>query len=341
MTRVVVRLVVAAIVLALVASRVELAAVRDALLGISLRDVVLALIFSFASNLVIAWRLRVLLTAQGVTARIGQTFAINLAAFFYNLFLPVGGVGVAALRLQQLSTASTGRLTAAFTAIVCDRLTAVAGLGLFGLVCWAIDPHPKPPGGVLVLLGGVATIAFLVAPRVVPHAARRLASDLQVSGAGTWWSAGLARVAAALRSVARLPPSAIAAILGISLLAQIPGVLVFSVLADGMHLPVALLSMAWVRSIVVVLSLLPISIGGVGVREGALVVTLGAFGVPAADALALSILVFATTILAPGLAGGVIEAAHWLRPATIRLDALRTGPDTRRDVATPPADVRP
>jgi uncharacterized membrane protein YbhN (UPF0104 family) len=283
----------------------------------------------------------VLLTAQGVSARVGQTFAINLAAFFYNLFLPVGGVGVAALRLQRLSTESTGRLTAAFTAIVCDRLTAVAGLGLVGLACWTIDPHPKPPGGLLVLLGGVATIVFLVAPRIVPRGARRLARDLQTSGAGTWWSAGLGRVAAALRSVARLSPSALAAILGISVLAQIPGIVVFSVLGDGLGLAVPLLSMAWVRSVVVVLSLLPISIGGVGVREGALVVTLGAFGVPAADALALSILVFATTILAPGLAGGVVEAAHWLRPDKIHLDALRNGPDTRRNVATPPADVRP
>lgn len=337
MIRVAIRLAVAAIVLALVARRVELAAVHDALAAISARDVALATLASFASNFVIAWRLRVLLMAQGVSARIGQTFAINLAAFFYNLFLPVGGVGVAALRLQRLSTESTGRLTAAVTAIVCDRLTAVAGLGLVGLVCWTIDPHPKPPGGLLVLLGGVATIAFLLAPRIVPRDVRRLARDLQVAGAGTWWAAGLARGAAALRSVARLSPSALATILAISLLAQAPSILVFSVLGDGLGLAVPLLSMAWVRSVVVILSLLPISIGGVGVREGALVLTLGAFAVPAADALALSILVFATTILAPGLAGGLVEAAHWLRPVreTSHLDALRSGPDTRRTMSAP------
>jgi uncharacterized membrane protein YbhN (UPF0104 family) len=80
--------------------------------------------------------------------------------------------------------------------------------------------------------------------------------------------------------------------------------------------------MGWVRSVVVVLTLLPISIGGVGVREGVLVVTLATFGVPAHEALAFSILVFATTILAPGLAGGVVEGAQWLargeRTATLR-----------------------
>lgn len=318
MIRVVVRIAVAAIVLGLLASRVDLAAVRAALVGTSLLALVLATAASLLANLVIAVRLRVLLTAQGVTARVGQTFAINLAAFFYNLFLPVGGVGIAALRLQKLSHESSGRLTVAFTAIVCDRLTAVAALGLVGVVCWIVDPQPKPAGGFLVLLGGLSTVAFLVAPRLVPLQLRHLVRELHTTGRGTWWSVGLLRISHALGSVARLPPAALARIFGISVLAQIPGILVFVALGDGLGLSVSWLSMGWVRSVVTVLTLLPISIGGVGVREGALVLTLQTLGVPAHDALALSILVFATTILAPGLAGGVVEGAHWLRLGSAR-----------------------
>lgn len=312
MIRVAVRVAVAVVVLLLLASRVDLAEVRNALAGTSLRHVVLATVASFAANLVIAIRLRVLLTAQGVPARVGQTFAINLAAFFYNLFLPVGGVGVAALRLQKLSHETSGRFTIALTAIVCDRLTAVAALGIVGLACWFVDPRAKPAGGLLVLLGGLSTMVFLVAPRVVPLPVRHLVREVQTRGSGTWWSAGLWRLTHALGSVARLSPAALARILGISILAQIPGILVFVALGQGLGLSVSPLSMGWVRSVVTVLTLLPISIGGVGVREGALVLTLQTLDVPAHDALALSILVFATTILAPGLAGGVVEGAHWL-----------------------------
>lgn len=318
MIRVVARIAVAVIVLALLASRVELAAVRNALVATSLRDVALATVASFAANLVIAFRLRVLLTAQGVPARVGQTFAINLAAFFYNLFLPVGGVGIAALRLQKLSQERSGRLTVALTAIVCDRLTAVAALGLVGLVCWFVDSHAKPAGGLLVLLGGLSTIVLLVVPRIVPQHIRHFVRELQRGSSGTWWSAGLVRLSHALGSVARLSPAALARILGISILAQIPGILVFVALGASLGLSVSFVSMGWVRSVVTVLTLLPISIGGVGVREGALVFTLQALGVPAHDALALSILVFATTILAPGLAGGVVEGVHWLRLETRR-----------------------
>jgi glycosyltransferase 2 family protein len=317
--RLLLRLAVAAAVLAAVATRVELGAVRDALVATPPGAIVVAMLASLAGNVIIAFRLQALLASQGIAVRAQQTLAINLAAFFYNLFLPVGGVGVAAVRLQHLSRRSGGplptggRFTAALTAMVCDRLAAIAALGLVGVVCWFLDPHPKPVGGMIVLLGGVSAMAFMLVPRAIPADARRLARELQAEGVGTWWGAGLSRVGQALGSVARLSPATLARLLVMSVLAQMPGTLVFAVLGQGLGLPVSFVSMGWIRSVVVLLTVLPISIGGVGVREGALVFVLQMFGVSAADALALSILVFAATILAPGLAGGVLEALRWLR----------------------------
>jgi uncharacterized membrane protein YbhN (UPF0104 family) len=313
MIRALIRIAVAAIVLAVLASRVDLAAVRTALAATPLRAVALATFAAFASNLVIAFRLRVLLAAQGVPARTRQTFAINLAASFYNLFFPVGGVGVAVLRLQRLSRRTRGRYTAALTAMVCDRLAAIVALGFVGLVCWIADPGVKPAGGLLVLLGGLSVVGVLVAPRAVPSQVRHFVREIQTGGSGTWWSAALFRLSSALGSVARLSPAALARILGISALAQLPGILVFAALGQGVGLPVSLVAMGWVRSVVVLITVIPLSIGGLGLREGALVFTLAAFGVPAHDAFALSILIFATTILAPGLAGGVLEGVRWLR----------------------------
>lgn len=313
MIRTLIRVAVAVIALAFLASRADLAEVRDALVTTSLPALALATAASFAANWVIAFRLQVLLAAQGVAVRARQTFAINLSAFFYNLFLPVGGVGVAAIRLQRLSHKTGGRFTAALTAMVCDRLAAVACLGLVGLVCWILDPHAKPAGGLVVLLGGMSAFVMLVAPRAVPDQVRHFVRELQAGGSGTWWSAVLHRLSHALGSVARLSPATLARIFAISILAQLPGILLYYALGRGLDLTVSFVSMGWIRSVVVLLTVLPISIGGLGVREGALVFTLHAFGVSTSDALALSILVFATTILAPGLAGGVVEAAIWLR----------------------------
>jgi uncharacterized membrane protein YbhN (UPF0104 family) len=142
---------------------------------------------------------------------------------------------------------------------------------------------------------------------------RQFVRELTAGAAGTWWAAALHRFSHALGTVARLPPSALGRVLGISILAQLPGALVFVLLGWGLHLPVAAISMAWIRSFTVLVTVLPISIGGIGVREGVLVYIMQTYGVPAPDALALSLLVFATTILAPGLVGGVIEGVMWLR----------------------------
>jgi hypothetical protein len=61
---------------------------------------------------------------------------------------------------------------------------------------------------------------------------------------------------------------------------------------------------------VTLLQLVPISLAGWGVREAALVVALGWFGVPAEAALAISVLVGLCLILV-GLPGGLIWLADW------------------------------
>jgi len=313
MLRVLARLTVAAVVLALVLARTDAAAVRDALASASPWSVIAAAAASFAANAIIAFRLQRMLAGQGVPTGPLQTFAINLAAFFYNLFLPAGGVGVAAVRLQRLSRQASGRFTAALTAMVCDRVAAVASLALVGLLGLLADPHPKPSVALLVLIGGATAIPFLLVPRVVPQRIRQGVREWHAAGTGTWWAAVLGRMRHAVGAIARLPPSTIISVIMLSLLAQVPGVMVFSTLARGLGLEVPWTTMVWVRSVVVLLTILPVSIGGLGVREGALLFLLRPFGVAAHDALALSLLVFAVTILAPGLVGGFVEAWRWFR----------------------------
>jgi uncharacterized membrane protein YbhN (UPF0104 family) len=314
MIRVLVRIAVAVAVLGWLASRVDLPAVGRTLAATSPTAIVLATIAAFAANAVIAFRLTTILASQGVIVRAYETFAINLSAYFYNLFLPVGGVGIAALRLQRLSTQKSGRFTAALTAMVCDRLAAVVSLGIVGLACSLADARPKPAGSFLVLAGGVATIALLLAPRAVPSAARTFARELQSGGQGTWWASAIGRLRHALGAVAQMRTATLARIVLISIVAQIPGVLVYVVLGQALGMPVAsFVTLGWVRSVVMLVTVLPVSIGGLGVREGMLLLTLGGFGVPAHESIALSVLIFATTILAPGLAGGVVEGVQWLR----------------------------
>ena len=71
----------------------------------------------------------------------------------------------------------------------------------------------------------------------------------------------------------------------------------------GVHIPYS--DWCWIMGIVFLLMFLPVSIGGIGVREGSLVVLLGMFGVANEKALSLSLVMFALQII-NGLIGGAV-----------------------------------
>jgi len=82
--------------------------------------------------------------------------------------------------------------------------------------------------------------------------------------------------------------------------------------AIGVHLPFA--TAAVTLALVTVVTLIPISIGGFGVREGTYVVLLGAASVGATDATLISLLSVAVLFLA-SLPGAYMLARGGLAPA--------------------------
>jgi hypothetical protein len=94
-------------------------------------------------------------------------------------------------------------------------------------------------------------------------------------------------------------------------------------LAVALQLPVPFVTLAWVRSVVMLLAMLPVTISGLGVREGALVALLAPYGVLGPDALALALLVFGVTVAAVGVVGGVVEAARVPRERAPTVDERR------------------
>jgi uncharacterized membrane protein YbhN (UPF0104 family) len=82
--------------------------------------------------------------------------------------------------------------------------------------------------------------------------------------------------------------------------------------AIGIQLPLPVWFLVW--PLAKLSSTLPISMGGLGVREAALVVLLGRFGVPAADAVGLGLL-WQTVLLAGGAFGGIFYLMSNQTPA--------------------------
>ena len=258
--------------------------------------------------IVLAWMLntlkwQLLLHALGHHPAYGRLLALNYIGMFYSLVLP-GQVGGEVLKGFRLTQAGTPAAHAAVS-IGIDRLTGLIALGVLGLGGLALAPRvPASQAGlwvmaaVALLAGGVLLLVRLRPPETwnLPYHIgpfRRIYAVLSA-----FWQ-GLATFRA-------FPGTLILALgqaVGVQALVTLSNYL--AALAVGVDIaPVALL---WIVSTVSLAHVLPISFGGLGVREGAYVFLLHQYGVPIANALSLSLAIFGI-ILLQGMVGGMLEA---------------------------------
>ena len=91
-----------------------------------------------------------------------------------------------------------------------------------------------------------------------------------------------------------------------SMLIKLPHVFAFYFLALSLNINLSVIQCAWLFSIVSLVTLLPISFSGLGVRESTLIVILSKIGIERFNSLSLSILIFLTVILIAAI-GGIVE----------------------------------
>jgi uncharacterized protein (TIRG00374 family) len=86
-------------------------------------------------------------------------------------------------------------------------------------------------------------------------------------------------------------------------------------LALALHLQVGFMPVLYSVALGSLVTLLPLSISGLGTREAAIVAYLGTVGAPAEVALSFSLLIFFTFYVAGGVIGAL---AWWLKPVALR-----------------------
>jgi glycosyltransferase 2 family protein len=270
-------------------------------------DVVIAVALIVGALAIGAFRWRWLLERAGVHLSLHQLVRIYAVATFSGTFLPtsVGGDVTRAL----LVTRSRLLLPRVVMTILVDRL-----------------------GGLIGLLG-MAWIAFAATSTSVPHGARIfltwvtagvLVGCLALSLAVFRGSRARALVPARLQAMASewrellhgfaSDPRTTVVLIGCSLAYQalVSAQLVMLARAVDIHLPYA--TAAVTLALVTVVTLIPISIGGFGVREGTYVVLLGGASIGATGATLISLLSVATLFIA-SLPGAYLLARGGITPA--------------------------
>lgn len=311
--------------LAYIATAVPVDALAARFKGMAPGWFALAFALYIASHFLGAYTLYLLLRPQAMALSVLRVFRVNLAAHFYGLFVPGGALAGGAIRWYRLGY-STRKMPEVLAALVTSRVLEIVSLGCLALAGWLVDPAPAAGAAVGTALGALLVGSLVVYALLSNRSlALRLTALLRrlVTSRRVLRRAGL-RFLAAVRDHGKLGAPRHAGLLALSLMRQVVGGGAVYALALGLGLDITLAAVIWVRSLVAVLTMLPVSFAGLGVREAGFILLLVPYGVEPAGALALSLSVFGLAILMATI-GGLIELRHLVARSPTAPDESKPG----------------
>lgn len=270
---------------------------------------VLALVLVALLFFIAACRWLIYARALDIPLRISTAFRLYLIGQFFGQVLPAS-VGGDAVRVWLLSRRRVAIGTGA-ASVVLERLIGLLGLLILmalvlPLTFSYVDDTAVRLTIIFLVVAGAAAIFAIVALSFVPRLIEKWRNVALVSR--------LADVASdARRAGFMLKPAT--SVLFLSLSMHLLAILSVYVLARGLGMEITALECLALVPVVLLISTLPISLAGWGMREGAMVAALSFAGIENSEALALSIL-FGLTLLAISLLGAVFwlvqgrSAAH-------------------------------
>ncbi|HET9726076.1 MAG TPA: lysylphosphatidylglycerol synthase transmembrane domain-containing protein [Gemmatimonadales bacterium] len=268
----------------------------------------------FVARVVAAWRMKLLTDEQDLRLSLPEIFEIGTTSTFYGLILP-GTLSGGLIRWYKL--ARQGNAVGALASLTWDRLADTVAVAILGVAAWALS---RPTGAhalvgpgllgvtvalVALYLAGFSELVGNVVLRPIDAAARRLRAG--------WLRSKLEAVGVAARSYHGLGAVFPTKVGLWSLAVQLVGSVGFYVWAQALGSPVGLAEVTWARACYTLVLLLPITFAGLGAREGVLILLLQPYGVTGADAVALSFIQLAGTLIL-AILGGLYEfRTFWRR----------------------------
>ena len=289
-----------------------LAALKQAQPTLVIAGILTMPLFTYLS----ACLMRLILAKQGVAISAWHIVRVNFSTAFYALFLPglIAGGGIRWYFLSQ----GNKRYSEVLAAIVFNRLFNTITMLLIGVVFFFLDQSPGSNGhlGVaMVFCLALLCLAYglLFRSRLVFWIQSRLP---RMNAIPAGFAQTVNRLLDAIIRFNTVSNRDLAVFTAVSLAQHLVGVLSTYLLSLAVALPVGIVTICWIRALIFFVLLMPISISGLGVREGSLVLILQAYGVNPASAMGFSLLLLARDIIG-GLVGGVIELFHLFRKSRV------------------------
>lgn len=309
------RILVSAILLGLLLHQVGLREILTDIRQLPILFVLFAWAYYSFCQLLSAWRWQLFLTAKDVHVPVTRLFSFYMVGMFLNNFMP-GSVGGDVVKTYDLYRA-TGRGRTAIVSVFLERFTGLIGLALIAVAALVIGLRGLDNPVILGAVGGTALV-------------------LALSVAGIWWPPLADRL---MRLVDRMLPRRIGEplhglytaladyrrhgrVLFVTILISVVVHLLFAgyyaLTSEALGTPIPFEYFVLFLPLVTIVTMIPISLGGLGIREALMVALFAAVEVEAAHVIAISLTVHViNTILS--LWGGLILVTR-KRPSTLPVD---------------------
>lgn len=275
---------------------------------------VIAPVFLLLAFLFAAARWHYILKDMNIHRRVEQLYAYYLIGLFYGIFLP-GAIGGDIVRVAICNSEKEKALLKITNSVIVERIcgiTALFFMGSFAIILLLPQSTLSLLGNslvtsvkyvsillILVLIGFLFFKTYLKGKLNPEHNSEEIQN----------------RFLNLFSSLKQLTPSTIFVTLAFSGLLQSFDIIASFIIAKAFGIFVSLPLFFAIMPVVYIATILPISLGGLGVREGVFVFLLTKVNVLTSDAVALSFMVYINRVLV-GMLGGVI---HLLRARSVKL----------------------
>jgi len=287
-----IRIIITAVLLTLIFRNIEFSNVKDTIFQANLKLLTLAIFFQLLSTLLAGYRWGRVMKKLNF----GQKSEFYMRSYFKGSFFNQGlptSIGGDAVRVLDVATKGH-RKRDAFIGVFIDRILGLTGLLILNLVANFFLPGLLPDNlflmiNLIVLSGLLGFITFIYIHKVkVLHKGRLLTYILKVSEK-------LNEILHNIRSISFH--------LVVGVMIHLFSIINIYLVGKSVGLEYDLLTIAVIVPPVILLTLIPVSLAGWGIREGAMIGLFGLIGGVAANILSMSILYGIILIIAslPGL----------------------------------------
>ena len=275
--------------------------------------------------LISAWKWQILLRARALSPGLATCYRLYLVGYFFNNFLPtnVGGDVVRGYILGRRQ----GNRAAVMASVFLERFTGVSALVVMALLALPFGPTALYDIKVTASVSAVVAAYLVLLWAVVD----RRALALTRRGLHLPFMGKVVRLQESI-AVYREHGGALAACMGLSLLFYLGAAFNVMVSARAFGASLTLGEAVLVTPVILLISLLPFSLGGLGLSEWAYYFALGKYGISPEVALSTALLMRLKNVLL-GLLGGVGHAVTREAAPLRHGDSPLPAPATDREVS--------